>query len=158
MMARVSMHERGQENNSEQHSCPTRLNSLLQLHSPYTGCLRWSIPFWLTLIFSFAVGHGNRPYLSVSIRSQERQFHQTGCVMSSISLSRVHRSPMQPFLTPFRAHNGTAVNPLRAHGTTRRTPMTRGYIASPPWPSPSAAIHGGNDANGDEGERSFIGA
>lgn len=37
MMARVSVHECGQENNSEQHSCPTRLNSLLQLHSPYTA-------------------------------------------------------------------------------------------------------------------------
>lgn len=47
MMARVSVRECGQENNSEQHSCPTRLNSL-QLQSPYT-CLHWSIPFWLTL-------------------------------------------------------------------------------------------------------------
>lgn len=35
MKARVSAHECGQENNSEQHSCPTRLNSLLQLHPSY---------------------------------------------------------------------------------------------------------------------------
>lgn len=34
-MARVSVCESGQETNSEQHSCPTRLNSPLQLHSPY---------------------------------------------------------------------------------------------------------------------------
>jgi len=101
MMARVSVHKRGQENNSEQHSCPTQLNSLLQLHSPYMAA---SADLFLsgspcTLLCSqtreSAVSFN---FNAIAVTSQ---LHQTDCVMSTISLSRVHRSFIQPFLTPF---------------------------------------------------------
>lgn len=102
MMARVSVHECGQENNSEQHSCPTRLNSLLQLHvrSPLHPRLRQSIPS----------RHSSARHLRKSSGCIFHFLRDSGNAAASsnrpryvaISLSRVHHSSMQPFLVPSR--------------------------------------------------------